>query len=199
MIAQDSAIENLLIELRKIKHVEIIRFGTRVPVFLPYRITKEFADMLSKYHPIWINTHFNSVNEITEETATAIDYLLRAGIPVGNQSVFLKDVNDSVEEMQKLLKGLIKIRIRPYYIYHPQIVQGTEHMRIPVEKGLKIMKALRGTIAGFAIPQYVLDTPTGKVPLSPNHVIGRRGDSIIVEQLNGEPWAEPNPLESLQQ
>lgn len=194
-IAQDTAIENLLIELRKIKHVEIIRFGTRVPVYLPYRITEEFAQMLSKYHPIWINTHFNSAHELTQESAIAIDRLLRAGIPVGNQSVFLKNVNDSLEEMQKLLKGLIKMRVRPYYVYHPQIVQGTEHLRIPIEKGLDIMKALRGTVAGFAIPQYVLDTPTGKIPISPNHIIGRKGDYVVLESLTGEPWEEPSPIE----
>lgn len=193
-IAQDTAIENLLIELRKISHVEIIRFGTRVPVYLPYRITQDFAQMLSKYHPIWINTHFNHVSEVTAEAAQGIDYLLRAGIPVGNQSVFLKDVNDSVEQMRDLLRALIKIRVRPYYVYHPQIVDGTEHLRIPIEKGLDIMKDLRGTVAGFAIPQYVLDTPTGKVPLSPNHFIKREGDFVYVEQLNRQPWAEPNPL-----
>ncbi len=194
-IAQDSAIENLLIELRKIKHVEIIRFGTRVPVFLPYRLTKDFANMLAKYHPIWINTHFNSVNEITPEAAEGIDNLLKAGIPVGNQSVFLKNINDSHEQMSALLRGLIKIRVRPYYVYHPQIVDGTEHLRIPIEKGLDIMKGLRGTVAGFAMPQYVLDTPTGKVPLSSNHVLERKGDFVHVEQLTGQPWAEPSPLE----
>lgn len=194
-IAHDSSIENILIQLRQIDHVEIIRFGTRTPVSLPYRITEEFADMLAKYHPIWINTHFNSAQELTPEAACAIDTLSRRGIPVGNQSVFLKGVNDSTEKMRTLLNGLIKIRARPYYIYHPQIVEGTEHLRIPMEKGLSIMKELRGSTTGFAIPQYVLDTPTGKIPISPNHFLGREGDNVILEQLNGKPWAEPNPLD----
>lgn len=194
-IANDSAIENLLKRLREIEHVDIIRFGTRTPVALPYRITKHLAEILEKYHPIWINTHFNCTQELTPEAASAIDTLTRHGIPVGNQSVFLKQVNDSFESMRSLLNGLIRLRVRPYYIYHPQIVEGTEHLRIPIEKGLEIMKALRGNTSGFAIPQYVLDTPTGKIPISPNHVIGRQGDFFILEQLNKEPWAEPNPLD----
>ena len=193
-IAHDSSIENLLKKLREIPHVEIIRFGTRTPVSLPYRITEEFADMLAKYHPIWINTHFNSVQELTPEASSAIDTLLKRGIPIGNQSVFLKDVNDDVDKMRDLVKGLVKMRVRPYYIYHPQIVDGTEHLRIPLEKGLDIMRGLRGSTTGFANPQYVLDTPTGKIPLSPNHILARDGDYVIVEQLTTEPWAEPSPL-----
>lgn len=193
-IAHDSSIEQLLIQLRQIPHVEIIRFGTRTPVSLPYRITESFADMLAKYHPIWINTHFNSVQEITPEAASAIDTLSRRGIFVGNQSVFLKDVNDDTDKMRSLLRGLVRIRVRPYYIYHPQIVEGTEHLRIPMEKGIRIMKELRGSTTGFAIPQYVLDTPTGKIPISPNHFLGRDGDHVLLEQLNGQTWSEPNPL-----
>ena len=194
-IANDATIENLLKRLREIDHIEIIRFGTRTPVALPYRITEELADILEKYHPIWINTHFNCTQELTPEAASAIDVLTKRGIPVGNQSVFLRQVNDSFESMRSLLNGLIRLRVRPYYIYHPQIVDGTEHLRIPIEKGLDIMKALRGNTSGFAIPQYVLDTPSGKIPLSPNHVIGRKDNHFIVEQLNGKPWAEPNSLD----
>jgi lysine 2,3-aminomutase len=193
-ITQDSTIENLLKKLREIPHVEIIRFGTRTPVSLPYRITEELADILAMYHPIWINTHFNSVQELTPESTSAIDTLLKRGIPVGNQSVFLKDVNDHVDKMRSLVNGLVRIRVRPYYIYHPQIVEGTEHLRIPLEKGLDIMRGLRGSTTGFANPQYVLDTPTGKIPLSPNHVLARDGENVILEQLTTEPWAEPSPL-----
>jgi lysine 2,3-aminomutase len=195
-IANDASIENLLRRLREIEHVEIIRFGTRTPVALPYRITEKLADILAKYHPIWINTHFNSTQELTPEAASAIDTLLKRGIPVGNQSVFLKNVNDTSASMMALLNGLIRLRVRPYYIYHPQIVEGTEHLRIPIEQGLEIMESLRGNTSGFAIPQYVLDTPTGKIPISPNHVIGRQGDFFYLKQLNGEPWAEPSPLEN---
>lgn len=194
-IAHDKTIENLLKKLRDIKHVEIIRFGTRTPVSLPYRITEEFADMLAQYHPIWINTHFNSAQELTPEAASAIDTLLKRGIPIGNQSVFLKNVNDNADSLRKLVNGLVKMRVRPYYIYHPQIVEGTEHLRIPIEKGLDVIKELRGSTTGFANPQYVLDTPTGKIPLSPNHILARDGEYVIVEQLNSEPWAEPSPLE----
>jgi lysine 2,3-aminomutase len=194
-IANDASIENLLSRLRAIEHVEIIRFGTRTPVALPYRITENLAKILEKHHPVWINTHFNCVEELTPEAASAIDTLTKHGIPVGNQSVFLRQVNDSYESMRSLLNGLIRLRVRPYYIYHPQIVEGTEHLRIPIEKGIDIMKALRGNTSGFAIPQYVLDTPTGKIPISPNHVIGRQGDHFVLEQLNQQPWAEPNPLE----
>ncbi|MGY3802853.1 KamA family radical SAM protein [Pigmentibacter ruber] len=194
-IAHDGTIENLLKKLRGIPHVEIIRFGTRTPVSLPYRITQEFAEMLAKYHPIWINTHFNSAQELTPEAASAIDTLLKNGIPVGNQSVFLKNINDDVIKMRELVNGLVNMRVRPYYIYHPQIVGGTEHLRIPIEKGLDIMRQLRGSTTGFANPQYVLDTPSGKIPLSPNHLIARDGDYVILKQLNNEPWAEPSPLE----
>ena len=190
----DGSLESLLAALRNIPHVEIIRIGTRVPVTLPYRITEELGAMLAKYHPVWINTHFNCVEELTPEAACAIDTLLRNGIPVGNQSVLLKDINDSVEKMQDLVRGLVKMRVRPYYLYQAQIVSGTEHLRVPIEQGLDIMRALRGRVTGFSIPQYVIDTPYGKIPLSPNHIRGRQGDKVMLETYSGKVWAEPNPL-----
>ncbi len=195
LIAQDSSIENVLKRLREIPHVEIIRIGTRVPVTLPYRITDELCDMLAKYHPFWLNTHFNCAEEITPDAALAIDKLTRRGIPVGNQAVLLKGVNDSVEKMKALIEGLVRIRVRPYYLYQAQIVAGTEHMRVPIEKGLDIMRALRGNTTGFAIPQYVLDTPTGKIPLSPDFIQGRKADGVVLDELRGGSWTEPNPLE----
>lgn len=195
LIAHDGVLESLLSRLRAIEHVEILRIGTRVPVTLPYRVTPELADMLAKYHPLWVNTHFNCAEEITPEATQAVDTLLRRGIPVGNQAVLLKGVNDSHERLKALLEGLVRIRARPYYIYQAQIVEGTEHMRVPVEKGLDLLRGLRGKTTGFALPQYVLDTPHGKVPLSPNHVVGRRGDAVVVETVNGKFWAEPNPLD----
>ena len=195
LIAQDSTLRDLLTKLRAIKHVEIIRIGTRVPVSLPYRITEELASMLASFHPLWINTHFNSWRELTPEAASGIHTLLKHGIPIGNQSVLLKDINDSFDEMKKLLQGLVRMRVRPYYIYHPQVVQGTEHLRVPIEKGLDLMKALRGQTTGFSMPQYVLDTPSGKIPLSPQYVLGRDGERVVLEQLNGRSWAEPSPLE----
>lgn len=194
LVAHDKSLEDLLKKLRAIPHVEIVRIGTRVPVTLPYRVTEELADMLAAYHPLWVNTHFNCIEEITPEAVRAVDTLLRRGIPVGNQAVLLKGVNDSTERLKALFEGLIKIRVRPYYLYQAQIVEGTEHLRVPIEKGLDMMRALRGKTTGFALPQYILDTPTGKVPLTPQNVVGRQGDGVVVEQLNGELWTEPNPL-----
>lgn len=196
LVAHDSSIENVLKRLRAIPHVEIIRIGSRVPVTLPYRITDKLADMLAEYHPFWLNTHFNCPEELTPEAAQAIDKLLRRGIPVGNQSVLLRGVNDEYERLKGLLEGLVRMRVRPYYLYQAQIVEGTEHMRVPVEQGLDLMRKLRGNTSGFAIPQYVLDTPSGKIPISPNFVQGRSGDAVVFDSLRaGESWSEPNPLE----
>lgn len=195
LVANDSTVLNVLMRIREIPHVEILRVGTRVPVTLPYRITEELADALAELHPFWLNTHFNCAEEITPEAASAIDTLTRRGIPVGNQSVLLKGINDSVEKMKKLVEGLIKIRARPYYLYQAQIVEGTEHLRVPIEKGMDILRGLRGNTTGFAIPQYILDTPSGKVPLTPNNILGREGDAVVMTGLDKKPWAEPNPLE----
>jgi lysine 2,3-aminomutase len=198
LIAHDAALDDLLGRLRAIEHVEILRIGTRVPVTLPYRITEELADILAKHHTVWVNTHFNCAEEITPEATSAVDTLLRRGIPVGNQAVLLKGVNDTLPRLKSLLEGLVRIRARPYYIYQAQIVDGTEHLRVPVEQGLDLMRSLRGTTTGFALPQYVLDTPFGKVPLSPNHVVGRHGDHVVVETFQGQKWSEPNPLSGYQ-
>lgn len=195
LIAQDGALENLLARLREIDHVEILRIGTRVPVTLPYRITDALADMLARFHPIWVNTHFNCIEELTPEAACALDTLLRRGIPVGNQSVLLKGVNDSFDRLRGLVEGIVRMRARPYYLYQAQVVEGTEHLRVPIEKGLDLMRALRGRTTGFAIPQYVLDTPDGKVPLSPNQVVGRDGQDVVVETIKKTRWREPNPLD----
>lgn len=189
-IASDSAIEGLLERLRAIPHVEIIRFGTRTPVTLPYRVTKRLARILAKYHPIWLNTHFNCPEELTPEAALAVANLVDCGIPVGNQSVLLRGVNDDPQRMLELLRGLLKMRVRPYYLFHPHLVEGTEHLRVPVDVGLKIMRALRGNITGLGIPTYIVDTPSGKVPLTPNHVLGRDGDDLILEDVRGQIWRE---------
>jgi lysine 2,3-aminomutase len=194
LVAQDGTLENLLSRLRAIPHVEILRIGTRVPVTLPYRITEELADMLARYHPLWINTHFNCPEELSPEASAAIDTLLSRGIPVGNQSVLLAGINDTSERLKTLFEGLVRMRVRPYYLYQAQTVEGTAHLRVPIEKGLDLMRSLRGNTTGFAIPQYVLDTPTGKVPLSPNHVVGRDGDSVVMKDLKKGHWREVNPL-----
>jgi lysine 2,3-aminomutase len=181
-------LEKILAGLRAIPHVEIIRFGSRVPVFLPQRIDKELTDLIEKYHPIWINTHFNHPNEITPESAAACDRLIRAGVPVNNQSVLLKGVNNCPYVMRDLMQGLMKIRVRPYYLYLCDQVVGAEHFRTSVGEGIEIMEFLRGHTSGLAVPQFVLDAPGGggKVPLMPNYVIGNYGDSMVYRTFAGE-------------
>lgn len=189
-IASDTAIESLLARLRAIPHVEIIRFGTRTPVTLPYRVTKKLARIIAKYHPVWVNTHFNCPEELTPEAALAVANLVDHGIPVGNQSVLLRGINDDPERMLKLLRGLLKMRVRPYYLFHPHLVAGTEHLRVSVDVGLKLMRALRGNITGLGIPTYIVDTPSGKVPLMPNHVLGQDGQDLLLEDVRGQIWRE---------
>jgi len=180
-------LEKILTGLRAIPHVEIIRFGSRVPVFLPQRIDSELTSLLEKYHPIWINTHFNHPNEITPESAAACDRLLRAGIPVNNQAVLLRGVNDCAYTMRDLVQGLMKIRVRPYYLYLCDQVMGAEHFRTSVGEGIEIIEFLRGHTSGLAVPQFVLDAPGGggKVPLMPNYVLGHYGDSMVYRNFEG--------------
>ena len=149
--------------------------------------------MLERYHPIWVNTHFNHPKELTPEAAEACDRLLRAGIPVGNQSVLLGGINDDPETMKALCEGLVRMRVRPYYCYQAQLLEGTEHFRVPVERGIEIFRALRGRTSGFAIPTYVLDTPYGKVPLGYPYLKERDGDYAVVEAWDGRIWRELNP------
>ncbi len=189
-MASDQALENLLQRLRAIPHVEIIRFGTRTPVTLPYRVTTQLAETLARYHPVYVNTHFNCAEEISPEAAQAVANLVNRGIPVGNQAVLLRGVNDSPEKMMALCRRLLQIRARPYYVFHPHAVEGTEHLRISVRRGLEIMKSLRGNITGLGIPTYALDTPSGKVPIQHNYMLGHDGDDLILETIRGEIWRE---------
>ena len=151
-LTHDGALEDLLGKLRAIAHVDIIRFGTRTPVTLPYRITDELCRRLSRYHPLWLNTHFNCAEELTDDALIAVEKLVNAGIPVGNQSVLLAGVNDSSERMMALCRGLIKARVRPYYVFHAHLVSGTAHLRVPIKKGLEIMSSLRGHLSGYGDP-----------------------------------------------
>jgi lysine 2,3-aminomutase len=187
-------LEWLLGRLRAIDHVEIIRFGTRMPVKLPYRITPELCELLAAHHPIWLNTHFNHPKELTDDAAAAINRLKEAGVPVGNQTVLLRGINDDAQTMKRLCEGLVAVRARPYYLYQAQVIGGTAHMRASIERGMAIMRALQGRTTGFAIPKYVLDTPFGKVPLNRSYVRGRAGEHVVMESYNGQLWAEPNPL-----
>jgi lysine 2,3-aminomutase len=195
LVYSDERLAWLLGELRAIPHVEIVRLGTRLPVTLPFRVTDALARLLERHHPIWVNTHFNHPKELTPEAFEACDRLTRAGIPVGNQSVLLRGINDDVATMKALCEGLVRMRVRPYYCYQAQLLEGTAHFRTPVERGLEIFRALRGHTSGFAIPQYVLDTPYGKVPLQHPYLRGREGDAMVVETPDGRLWREPNPLE----
>jgi lysine 2,3-aminomutase len=193
LVFGDDRLEWLIRELRAIPHVEIVRLGTRLPVTLPMRVTPELCDMLQRYHPIWLNTHFNHPKELTPEAARACDRLARAGIPVGNQSVLLAGVNDDAATMKALCEGLVRMRVRPYYVYQAQLLEGTSHFRVPIERGIEIFRALRGRTSGFAIPQYVLDTPYGKVPLDYPFLKGRDGDYVVMESWEGRIWREWNP------
>jgi lysine 2,3-aminomutase len=195
LVFSDERLGWLLSELRRIPHVEIIRLGTRLPVTLPFRVTDDLCRLLAAHHPIWLNTHFNHPLELTPEAAAACDLLTRAGVPVGNQSVLLRGVNDDPETMKRLCEGLVRMRVRPYYCYQAQLLEGTAHFRVPIERGIEIFRALRGRTSGFAIPQYVLDTPYGKVPLSYPYLRGREGDDVLVESYDGQIWRERNPLD----
>ena len=189
-IASDEALVGLLERLRAIPHVEIIRFGTRTPVTLPYRVTKALATKLAAFHPIFVNTHFNCVEELTPEACRAVANLVDAGIPVGNQSVLLRGINDTRERMLPLLRGLLRARIRPYYLFHAHLVEGTEHLRVGVDEGLALMAALRGNITGLGIPTYIVDTPSGKVPLLPPAILGTDGEDLLLQDVRGQIWRE---------
>lgn len=195
LVFSDDRLAWLLGELRRIPHVEIVRLGTRLPVTLPFRVTDSLCRLLAEHHPIWVNTHFNHPKELTAEAAEACDRLLRAGCPVGNQSVLLRGINDDPETMKALCEGLVRMRVRPYYCYQAQLLEGTAHFRVPIERGLDLFERLRGRTSGFAIPLYVLDTPHGKVPLARSRVRGREGDHVVVEAWNGALWRELNPLD----
>lgn len=187
LLVSDARLEYVISELRKIDHVGVIRIGSRTPVVMPQRITKELVDMLKKYHPIWVNTHFNHPKELTPDTKRALDLMADAGIPLGNQSVLLKGVNDCVNIMKKLVKRLIQVRVRPYYIYQCDLSKGIEHFRTPVTKGIEIIEGLRGHISGIAVPTFVVDAPGGggKIPVMPNYVISQAPGRTILRNYEG--------------
>lgn len=194
LVFSNANIDWLLSELRAIPHVEIIRLGSRLPVVNPFRITDELVEVLKEHHPVWLNTHFNHPKELTPEAAEACARLVDAGVPVGNQTVLLAGINDDLKTMRALCERLVAMRVRPYYIYQAQLIDGTAHLRTPIESGMALMKELRGHTSGFAVPTYVLDTPDGKVPLTRDYIRGRCGDHVIMETTRGTIWAEPNPL-----
>ena len=180
-------LEELIRRVREIPHVEIIRIGSRVPVFMPMRVNAELCDMLQKYHPLWLNIHVNHPNEITAELEGATDRLTRAGIPLGNQSVLLAGVNDCVHIQRKLVQSLIRIRVRPYYLYQCDLVEGAGHFRTPISKGIEIIEGLRGHTSGFAVPVYMIDAPGGggKVPMNPNYLLSYSDHTIVLRNYEG--------------
>lgn len=199
LMLSDERLEYIISKLRAIDHVEIIRLGSRTPVVCPQRITPELCAMLKKYHPVWLNTHFNHPNEITEESARACAMLADAGIPLGNQSVLLAGVNDCVHVMKKLVHELVKMRVRPYYIYQCDLSMGLEHFRTPVSKGIEIIEALRGHTSGYAVPTFVVDAPGGggKTPVMPNYVISQTPHKVILRNFEGviTTYTEPDHYE----
>ena len=172
LMLEDNELEWILKKIRGIRHVDIIRIGTRIPCSLPQRITPELCNMLKKFHPLYINTHFNHPDELTEEASEACNMLANAGIPLGNQSVLLKGVNDSPIIMKKLVQKLLTIRVKPYYIYQADMVRGTNHFRTKVSRGIEIIKSIRGWTSGLAVPHYVIDAPGGggKIPVLPEYM-----------------------------
>jgi lysine 2,3-aminomutase len=188
-------LEWLLSHLRRIPHVDIIRIGTKVPVVLPQRITRSLVDMFKHYHPLWMSIHFTHPDEITPEVALACNRLADAGLPLGSQTVLLKGINDDVETMKRLVHGLLKIRVRPYYLYQCDPVRGSSHFRTSVTKGLEIIRGLRGFTSGYAIPHFVIDSPGGggKIPLLPDYVIGREGNDLLLQNYAGDLYRYPDP------
>jgi len=187
LVLAPKLLESLIARLRAIPHIEIVRIGSRVPVFLPMRVDQDFCDMLAKYHPVWMNIHVNHSNEITLELAQACDRLARAGVPLGNQSVLLAGVNDSVHIQRELVHKLVMMRVRPYYLYQCDLVEGAGHFRTSTARGLEIIEGLRGHTSGYAVPHYIIDAPGGggKIPVMPNYVLSQAPGKIVLRNYEG--------------
>lgn len=197
LLISDKLLENIIQKLRQIPHVEIIRIGTRVPVVMPQRITDDLVNMLKKYHPIWINTHFNHPDEMTPEAVESCRKMADAGIPLGNQSVLLRGVNDNTDIMKKLVHKLVFNRVRPYYIYQCDLSMGLEHFRTPVSKGIEIIENLRGHTSGYAVPTYVVDAPGGggKIPVAPTYLISQSPEKVVLRNFEGVITTYTQPLD----
>jgi len=196
----DDRLEMILTRLRAIPSIEFIRIGTKVPAVLPQRITPTLCRLLKKFHPLWMSIHFMHPVELTPEVGQACERLADTGIPLGSQTVLSKEINDDVETMKRLMHGLLKIRVRPYYIYQCDPISGSSHFRTPVEKGLEIIAGLRGYTTGYAVPTFVIDAPGGggKIPLVPEYVVGRDGDDLVLRNYEGKlfRYRDPVPAQS---
>ena len=194
----DFMLEKILKGLREIPHVEIIRLGTKIPCVLPQRVTPKLCDMIKKYHPIYVNTHFNHPWECTPEAKQACEMLADAGCPVGNQMVLMKGVNDNAEVVLELMQKLLAMRVRPYYIYQADITKGANHFRTPVKVGLEIMDKLRGWTSGLAIPYYVIDAPGGggKIPMLPNYVVSHDENTWVLRNYKYDIYSYPDVVQT---
>jgi len=195
LLLPNERLESILKRLKAIPHVEMIRIGTRVPVTLPMRITDEFVQMLKKYSPLWLSVHFTHPKEVTGEVKTACARLADAGIPLGSQTVMLKGINDSTYVMKKLMHELLKVRVRPYYVYQCDLAVGTEHFRTPVSSGIGIIEKMRGHTTGYAIPTFVVDAPGGggKIPLYPEYVVQHRKGKMVLRNFQGKQFTYHEP------
>jgi lysine 2,3-aminomutase len=195
LLFSDAKLEGLLRQLRAIPHIEFLRIGTRIPIFLPQRITPELTQMLRQFHPLFMSVHVNHPSELTIESRDALGRLADAGIPLGNQSVLLRGVNDDPETMKLLMQKLLRCRVRPYYLYQCDLIQGSSHLRVPIARGLEIMEQLRGHTTGYAVPQYVVDGPGGggKIPLNNEYVVAQTGDQVILRNFKGDIYSYPEP------
>jgi lysine 2,3-aminomutase len=192
----DDKIDWLLGSLRAIPHVEFVRIGTKVPAVLPQRITPELCAMLRRHHPLWLSVHFMHPDELTPEVEEGLGRLADAGVPLGSQTVLMAGVNDDLETMRRLMHGLVRSRVRPYYLYQCDPISGSAHMRTPVSKGIELIEGLRGHTTGYAVPTFVIDAPGGggKLPLGPNYVVGRDGDDLVLRNYRGETFRYLDPL-----
>jgi lysine 2,3-aminomutase len=195
LILSDERLEWLLSRLRKIRHVEFLRIGSKVPATLPQRITRSLTRMLRQYHPLFMSIHFVHPIELTPEVGEACRRLADAGIPLGSQTVLLAGVNDDVPTLKSLFHGLLRYRVKPYYLYQCDPVTGSSHFRVPVARALRIMDALRGHTTGYAVPTFVVDAPSGggKIPLFPETVVGREGQDLLLKNYQGKIYRYPDP------
>ena len=193
LLLSDAKLDQLLSRLRAIPHLEVIRIGSRIPVFLPQRITPELCEVFKRNGPIWLNIHTNHPRECTQELAAACDRLALAGVPLGNQSVLLREVNDDPLVLRSLVHRLLQMRVRPYYLYACDLIEGSSHLRVPVERGIELIRSLRGHTTGFAVPQFVIDAPQGggKIPVNPNYVEAIRDGQVILRNFEDRVYQYP--------
>lgn len=195
LLFTDERLDRILTRLRSIPHIEFVRIGSRIPIFLPQRITPALCEMLGKHHPLFISVHTNHPKELTSEVRDALGRLADAGIPLGNQSVLLKGVNDSLEVQRELVQKLLMCRVRPYYLYQCDPITGSSHLRTSVAKGIEIIEGLRGHTTGYAVPQFVIDGPGGggKIPINPDYVVANEADKVVLRNFEGRHFEYANP------